>query len=75
MPPLTRDELRSRRAVRRQVDRHRSNRVLLTVVAPAVLVAAVIAALVLAFYDGGSSGPNLCGVVPVTELFECPTER
>jgi hypothetical protein len=56
MPPLTRDELRSRRAVRRQVDRHRSNRVLLTVVAPAVLVAAVIAALVLAFYDGGSSG-------------------
>jgi len=56
MPPLTRDELRSRRAVRRQADRHRSNRVLLTVVAPAVLVAAVIAALVLAFYDGGSSG-------------------
>lgn len=56
MPPLTRDELRSRRAVRRQADRHTSKRVLLTVVAPAVLVAVVIAAIVLAFYDGGSGG-------------------
>ena len=54
MPPLTRDQLRSRRAVRRQDDHHRSNRVLLTIVAPAVLVAAIIAAIVLAFYDGGS---------------------
>ena len=56
MPPLTRDELRSRRANRRQADRHQSNRVLLTVVAPAILVAVVIAAIVLAFYDGGSEG-------------------
>jgi hypothetical protein len=51
---MTRDQLRSRRAVRRQADQHRSNRVLLTIVAPAVLVAAIIAAIVLAFYDGGS---------------------
>lgn len=42
--------------MRRQADRHRSNRALLTVVAPAVLVAIVIAALVLAFYDTGSGG-------------------
>lgn len=54
MSPLTRDELRSRRAVRRQADRHQSNRVMLTVVAPALLVAVLIAAVVLAFYDGGA---------------------
>jgi len=54
MPPLTRDQLRSRRAVRRQADRHESNHVLLRIVAPAVLVAVVIALVVLAFYDGGS---------------------
>lgn len=54
MSPLTRDQLRSRRAVRRQADQHQSNHVLLRVVAPAMLVAVVIAAVVLAFYDGGS---------------------
>lgn len=54
MPPLTRDQLRSRRAVRRQADRHESHHVLVRIVAPAVLVAVVIALVVLAFYDGGS---------------------
>ncbi len=54
MPPLTRDQLRLRRAVRRQADRHRSNHVMLTIVAPALLVAAIITAVVLAFYDGGA---------------------
>jgi len=76
MSPLTRDELRSRRAVRRQADRHQSNRVMLTVVAPALLVAVLIAAVVLAFYDGGSDGAaqpatgQLASPVPPTGIGE-----
>lgn len=78
MSPLTRDELRSRRAVRRQADRHRSNSVLLRVVAPAVLVAVLIAALVLAFYDGGSDAGaeapagQLASPVPPAGIGEAP---
>jgi murein DD-endopeptidase MepM/ murein hydrolase activator NlpD len=56
MSPLTRDQLRSRRDVRRESDRLHGHRLLLTVVAPAVLVAALIAAVVLAFYGGDSTG-------------------
>lgn len=76
MSPLTRDELRSRRAVRRQADRYQSNRVMLTVVAPALLVAVLITAVVLAFYDGGSDGAaqpatgQLASPVPPTGIGE-----
>ncbi len=81
MPPLTRDELRSRRAVRRQADRHRSNRALLTVVAPAVLVAVIIAAIVLAFYDTGSGGGaavpsgQLASPVPPSAVDDSPAPQ
>lgn len=76
MTPLTRDELRSRRAVRRQSDQHQSHHVLKRVVAPAVLVAAVIAAIVLAFYDGDSAAESgappgqLASPVPPTGIGE-----
>lgn len=81
MPPLTRDELRSRRAVRRQADRLTSHRILVTVVAPAVLVAAVIAAIVLAFYGGDSAGDTqasagqLAAPVPPQDIAQAPAPQ
>jgi hypothetical protein len=81
MTPLTRDELRSRRAVRRQVDRHQSHHVLLRIVAPAVLVAAAIAAVVLAFYGGDSAtdaaapAGQLASPVPPSGIAESPAPQ
>ncbi len=63
MPHLTRDELNGRRSVRRQADRHRSNRALRTIVAPAVLAVAVIVAIVFAA-TGGDAGTR-AAVAPV----------
>lgn len=63
MPHLTRDELKGRRSVRRQADRHRSNRALRTIVAPAVLAVAVIVAIVFAA-TGGDAGTHTA-VAPV----------
>lgn len=80
MTPLTRDQLRSRRADRRQADRHDSHHVLLRVVAPAVLVAAVIAAIVLAFYgdsaaDAGSAAGPLASPVPPSGIAAAPAPQ
>ena len=63
MPHLTRDELRWRRALRRQTDRHESSHVLRTVVAPAVLAVAVIVAIVFAVTGGDGSGDAAVGSV------------
>lgn len=74
MPHLSRDELRSRRAVRRHTDRRRSHRVLVTVVAPAVLVAAIIAAVVLAARGGPTDQPagSVASPVPSSAMVGAP---
>lgn len=63
MPHLTRDELKWRRALRRQADRHDSSHVLRTVVAPALLAVAVIVAIVFAVTGGSGSGDAAVGPV------------
>ncbi len=63
MPNLSRDELKWRRDERRQADRHRSNRALNTVVAPALLAVAVIVAVVLAATWGGTAADAPVGPV------------
>ncbi len=65
MPHLTRDELKGRRSVRQQADRHRSNRALRTIVAPAVLAVAIIVAIVFAATGGGGDAGTHAAVAPV----------
>ncbi|MSO43720.1 MAG: hypothetical protein EXQ74_00165 [Thermoleophilia bacterium] len=78
MSPLTRDELRSRRAVRRQADRYRSSRVLTTVVGPAVLVVVVIVAVVLAFRgapEGAAPAASVASPVPPSSVVGAPAPQ